>query len=703
LQDGWTSGEGYDWYYSDAGRTTKVNLSQEYAWKNIAWWWNNTHTNPDMSTTAWTSQMKKIWFTEFGFPSVDGASNQPNVFIDPDSSESAYPYHSQGRVDFRAQRNAIKATLEEWEGSSMIERKFLWTWDARPYPYWPDLANIWADGGLWKTGHWVTGKLGLSSLGAIVSDLSQRTGLSESQIDVTRLNNLVRGFILNGQTTARIAIDSLRAAYFFDAVESDGLVKFVARGGLTSQTIDEDKLLSNQNDGETISKMRIQELELPKKVDVNYINEHADHQIGNQHSERQVTDSVGVEAINLPIVMSDQDAKVIADVSLYNSWIGRSLYNFVLPIEYAALEPTDIINIQVGSDEYVMRILDTQFGDPGMMKVSAVAEDISAYDFYSQPGDITIDLGLVEDVGETSLSLLDLPAFPTDEESSGTIRYAVSGQESAWKGAVLYRSDDDGANYQLVASFPSGSVMGVATTALPDGTTDYFDEAGTVTVNIIGAAELSGTSEIAVLNGANLAKVGDEIIQFKTATLVSTGKYILSGLLRGRLGTEWATSSHIEGEEFVLLDNNLAKESLPNELIGLSRLYKPVSVVKSLADTNSVDFTYNANSLKPFSPVHVEGSRDGSGNLTITWVRRARVNGGWKDNVDVPLGEAEEVYEADIMDGVDVVRTISGLTSESASYSVVDQITDFGSAQVSVSVRIYQLSQIKGRSFAYTN
>lgn len=251
-----------------------------------------------------------------------------------------------------------------------------------------------------------------------------------------------------------------------------------------------------------------------------------------------------------------------------------------------------------------------------------------------------------------------------------------------------------------MASFPSGSIMGVATTALPDGTTDYFDEAGTVTVNIIGAAELSGTSEIAVLNGANLAKVGDEIIQFKTATLVSTGKYILSGLLRGRLGTEWATSSHIEGEEFVLLDNNLAKESLPNELIGLSRLYKPVSVGKSLSDTNSADFKYNANSLKPFSPVHVEGSRDGSGNLTITWVRRARVNGGWKDNVDVPLGEAEEVYEADIMDGVDVVRTISGLTSESASYSVVDQVTDFGSAQVSVSVRIYQLSQIKGRGTA---
>jgi hypothetical protein len=378
LQDGWTSGEGYDWYYSDINRTIKVNLTPQFAWKNINWWWNNTHTNPDASTTAWTSQMKKIWFTEFGFPSVDGASNQPNVFIDPDSSESAYPYHSKGKIDFRSQRNAIKATLQKWQGSSMVEKMFLWTWDARPYPFWPDLTNIWADGGLWRKGHWVNGKLGLSSLGAIVSNLCQRTGLSKSEIDVSRINNLVRGFVLNNQTTSRIAIDSLRAAYFFDAVESDGLVKFVARGGVTLQTIAEDKLIADFDNGETLSSMRIQELELPQKVDVNYINENAYYQLGNQHSMRQVTNSVGVETLNLPIVMSDQDAKTIAEISLYNSWLTRTLYNFALPIEFAKLEPTDVVNITIGDATYNIRITDTQLGDPNMMKVSGVAEDVSA-------------------------------------------------------------------------------------------------------------------------------------------------------------------------------------------------------------------------------------------------------------------------------------------------------------------------------------
>ena len=67
----------------------------------------------------------------------------------------------------------------------------------------------------------------------------------------------------------------------------------------------------------------------------------------------------------------------------------------------------------------------------------------------------------------------------------------------------------------------------------PDNT---FDEANTVTVTLLGGA-LFSTSEFLVLNGDNAALLGDEIIQFKTATLVSGTTYILSGLLRGRRGT----------------------------------------------------------------------------------------------------------------------------------------------------------------------
>jgi len=55
-----------------------------------------------------------------------------------------------------------------------------------------------------------------------------------------------------------------------------------------------------------------------------------------------------------------------------------------------------------------------------------------------------------------------------------------------------------------------------------------------------------------------------------------------------------------------------------------------------------------------------------------------------------------ERYEADILDGADVVRTLPA-TSPTATYTAADQTADFGSPQPAVSVRVYQLSTTAGR------
>lgn len=130
-------------------------IAPEYAWKNISWWWENEHVNPDNQKTLWRPKSKKIWFTEFGFPSLDCATNQPNVFYNPESCDGGIPIHSKGRVDFRAQRNGISATLKKWANSEMVENMFLWSWDARPYPYWPSLSSVlggWSIMAAWSLG-----------------------------------------------------------------------------------------------------------------------------------------------------------------------------------------------------------------------------------------------------------------------------------------------------------------------------------------------------------------------------------------------------------------------------------------------------------------------------------------------------------------------------------------------------------------------
>ncbi len=215
---------------------------------------------------------------------------------------------------------------------------------------------------------------------------------------------------------------------------------------------------------------------------------------------------------------------------------------------------------------------------------------------------------------------------------------------------------------------------------------------------LLNNAELQSVSEIAVLNGANAALVGNEIIQFKSATLLGAGEYRLSGLLRGRLGTEWAIAGHVAGERFILLDGAVDKQVVSNNMIGLSRPYKPVTIGSSLSSAIAQSLIYTGIGLKPYSPVHVSGTRDGSSNLTINWVRRTRIAGDWRDSVDVPLNEISEAYEIDIMNGGSVVRTLNSSTA-TVAYSSANQVTDFGSPQASLAVRVYQLSDVVGRGY----
>jgi hypothetical protein len=84
------------------------------------------------------------------------------------------------------------------------------------------------------------------------------------------------------------------------------------------------------------------------------------------------------------------------------------------------------------------------------------------------------------------------------------------------------------------------------------------------------------------------------------------------------------------------------------------------------------------------------------GNLTITWKRRTRWYGEWQDGTDVPLFEASENYEIDILSGTTVKRTLTAMTP-SAVYSATDQVTDFGAAQSAVTVAVYQINAVIGR------
>ena len=100
--------------------------------------------------------------------------------------------------------------------------------------------------------------------------------------------------------------------------------------------------------------------------------------------------------------------------------------------------------------------------------------------------------------------------------------------------------------------------------------------------------------------------------------------------------------------------------------------------------------------LRPLSPVHVRGTRTATGDLVLTWVRRTRVSGDAWEIAEVPLGEAAEAYEVDILAAGVTKRTLRTVTPV-ATYAAADQIADFGGLQNAVAVRVVQMSALVGR------
>ena len=45
-----------------------------------------------------------------------------------------------------------------------LEHVTIYTWDARPYPAFPQYQSVWSDAGNWPTGQWIAGKFSTYSL-----------------------------------------------------------------------------------------------------------------------------------------------------------------------------------------------------------------------------------------------------------------------------------------------------------------------------------------------------------------------------------------------------------------------------------------------------------------------------------------------------------------------------------------------------------
>lgn len=526
------------------------------------------------------------------------------------------------------------------------------------------------------------------SLQAAVTRQCARAGLSAAQIDVSQLSGDVHGFAVSQLSSPRQILEMLGTAYTFLAVESGGKIAFRPRGGASVATIPySDLAASETGDAEPLPLVRANDLEVPAQVVVKFANWDNDHQDGAEVMDRLLSSLAGsVETIELPMALTPTEARRIADIRTAEI-AGSALRVEGLAVDksYAHLEPGDAVTILDVDGVSAYRVAIMRIKDSGLVRtIDGVLEDASAVVSSASTDDDYPSSDQLERRAETQVALLDSPILVDADDDTG--HYAAASRTTntgAWPGAYLLRGQND-ADYAQVASFSARTYIGNTTAALGDFIGGrVFDELNTLQVSGSGTLE-SYTRDNILSGNARPLLVGDEVLFYRDATLISPGVYTVRGLLRGARGTEWAIAGHGTTDRVVLLTTGVVRVQTPSAKVGVAMSFKGVTNGTAADTVAPQTFTNTSVGKRPFAPVDARFSRNASGSIVAAWKRRTRLATRFVGSAgaSAPLGEDAEAYDVEVLRGspLAVIATIpantptADLSSASAALTLTSPV-----------------------------
>jgi hypothetical protein len=699
LHAGIAGGEGFDWYYqTDADRLDGVRTPIEddqgepWSWrfKDVASWWSNAHHNRpggvrDASPTAWVPGSKPIWFTELGCGAVDKGGNQPNVFGDPKSSENARPYFSSGAADALQQRQVLRAQLAHWAGSDMVERVYLWTWDARPFPAFPSLSDVWTDGPNHATGHWLTGRLGGVASDELARALAAEYGVTLGE--VAARPPFVEGYLLEGPASLRDALGPLLAATGLSIRDTANGLELLRTRGRDAVAIDEPV------EGEPrLSRKRPDPGEAVAALALSYPDRSRNYQTSTVTAMR--LDGHAVSAQTTPLGLDLSGARTAAERLLLDASATRDTLELTLPPSHLALEVGDAIAI-AGQGEGPFEITEIRDGLVRKISARAIPPVLTAAIVSDRPA----PLGS----GVTPKALPVLAAVHLPAEPDGTAsRLLLAAAAQPWPGEVSVTETLTGAN---VARLPRNAALGELLEPLAPGTVYGWEGANRLHIKLY-SGHLAALDDAVVLAGGNRLAVesdaGDwEIIGFAVADLLGPGEYRLSRLLRGQGGTDWAMGPCAVGRRIVILDEAPQVVAVPGAWLGGTVDLRGFA---GRTDVTGTDFEADLGlgPVRPLAPVHLRAERPAGGSdVVLSWIRRSRSDSDSWATADAPLELVPESYHVTVFNGLTAVRTLN-VGAPTATYGATEQTADFGVVPAAFSFTVVQVSPVHGAGHAAT-
>ncbi len=750
-------GEGYDWFYGDeddriAQARTPIRDGQYgedwvFRYKDLWNWWSNPHhdrpggVRSDVAT-AWIPQSKPFRFTEIGCPAIDNGANQPNVFVDPKSSESAFPHFSNGTRDDLAQRRVLEAHALFWRqeennpisplyAGPMVDplRQYIYAWDARPFPDFPARREVWGDTQNWTLGHWLNGRVGRAPLDLLVKALGAEAGFEA--IDARGLQGIITGYVLDRPLSPRESIDPLADIFQFDIVESDGRLRFQPRFGFSSFgrqdiVLTPADLVERGSDstgaGDDSSPFSIttsQSHDLPSAYRLGFIDEGADLTPAIATARDPGLRSIREVLSEAPIVLPIEEAEARARAILADAWIMRERIEFNLSPSMVQLEAGD--NITLLTDDLERRYRITSIEDGNSRQIEAVR---LAPSVYQAPSGATIferSAPAPLAIGPLDWLLLDLPNLGV-EDNPGAPYFAAFADP--WPGgAAVYRHLDEaigeGADRLTGVSNVAAMIGRLERPFSARPSARWIDQEILVS---FPSGHLQSRNMFDVLAGANviaIEKIDEtsltagqsdfEIAQFQHAELTGPGLWVLSGLLRGQAGSEAQANIIADaGQRVVVLSpqrsSGVSQIDLSIDEINIAQQFcaGPEPLLPSAPAFTSISFTPRGRNLMPLAPVHlrrVVEYNEGAPIQTIHWIRRTRFEGDNWELEEVALNETAEKYQVRIVSNQQVIRqqtVLSPVYIYTAQMREQDLILSQG---VPLTIDVAQISERVGPGF----
>ena len=343
--------------------------------------------------------------------------------------------------------------------------------------------------------------------------------------------------------------------------------------------------------------------------------------------------------MEFPGAMSANDARALANAGAQRAhWMRETLAWRVAELD-PGLKPGSVVTVPKTAG--LWSVTEWEWREAGielqLVKLPPIQTTAPAGDFgqpWSAPD---------ESARETWFRAFELPWDGTGSADNPAIFAAASASGSNWSGAALY-IDNGGSLSPIQSTGSLRSICGTLVGNLQSSEAVLLEPEVSLEINLAAADLQFRPATVANLAmGANRLLLGDEIIQFARAEQLDDRRWRLSGVLRGRGGTELAAQGgHPAGTLATLLDDSLTP------LDSASIPVAETSVISAIGRGDDEPVVAQVENygitLRPLSPVHGRARFTDEGGVTLGWTRRARGSWLWRDEVGVPLVEQSENY-----------------------------------------------------------